>query len=338
MIFIRRQWKSVLLAFFCASIAFGLGTKITFNVFSDADKLREHIAEWLIAATVGLCFALLTAYLVEQESQQRIDSDREQYLRDRDALFRTMQDTSMKIIHDTAASVGSSVIGALYSKEIFDCAMESIFSTPLIRREFHHRVAFSVGDTDKVLRVNQTIEYTMQNTSSFVDAQFEAKIVIENASSLYGEEVGYKPQQIKRVEIGGVPFAKSAIDHLNDGINLPNEDGELSTVVPLDTFVIAKQGGTLKVLIVTESQDPIDCQWVWTMFYPLSGLTVEVLNEVEDLHVLLVPVGAYSFNKAVYPFPSTTKNWSRKYDGVLLANTGWNLRWNVVPKARHGLQ
>ncbi len=324
----RHRWAFTwLLA--CLIASFALTTKITVDVFSDVDAFREHVAEWLIAASVGFAFALLTAHLVELESRRQTEQDRNELKEMQKEILNAMQDSATALVAETANSIGKSVFGAMYSKEVFDKTIESIFSTPLIRKDFHHKIVFEYGNVDTVLKITQTMEYTMVNSSSLVDAVFDARIVFDDASNMYPPDIGYEPEKLKYVEIDGNIFTVDRIDEINRSSKKFPSTYDIQYLSTLGTYIIPKNLGSIKVLLITESQEPRDGQWVTSTYYPLDGLTVDILNEVTDLNIFLISIGKYEFDEAVYPFSTTQKSWTRSHRGVLLANSGWNIRWNV---------
>ena len=290
------------------------------------ESLRIPISEWLLAAGVGLLTVIVTSLLVERQSDKRMAASRLALEQLHHALMTDLKTTSEGVVTESCNSVGKFVFGSNYSQRIIDATLGTIFSSALTRKNYKYLVCFRPGPTKVSVLITETYSYLISN-DSILDQVFRPKVSFEDASALYGSWVGYKPDRLVAVRVGQREFTADEIEYLNS--NARNEGTKFDLggkYWDLGEYRVPS-GNQMLVSITIEAVEAMVGQWVSTTSSPIDGLEVEVMNLVESLLVYVLPVGDFDFQASQYPVQDLPTQWSRMYDGVLLTNSGWNIRW-----------
>lgn len=338
-----RSWKLKAAAFAVACLA------VSYFI-----NERWHFgSETLQHAAAAIVIAILVATSVERASERRLDAmEAGSRLRHDQAEARTRDriQTIERLAHErldkertrleeyarqaTEASftaVGRVVFGAFHSTEVLEEAIQSIFSETLLRRDYEQEIVFQkVPGCSDAVKITQTTKYVVVNPSEVITAVFRPKFAADDTSPLYLNEPEKYPPVLISVNVGDTVYTKEEIGKFDTVHERQIENRELDYILQmLGTYDIPPKG-ELPVNLRFEHVEALDGEWPNRSFLPTKGLTVRVRNEFgPNFSVFLGALFRGNFGRVRYLNPDQTE-WERSYDGVILPNSGWTLRWNNV--------
>lgn len=348
----NRKWKlsAAAIAVACLVISYFINERWHFG----SETLQHGAAAILIA--------ILVATSVERGSQQRIDvMESESRLRhdQAEARHRDRIQAIERLAHErldrerelheeyakqaTEASftaVGRVVFGAFHSTEVLQEAIQSIFTETLLRRDYVQEIVFQrVPGCSRAVKITQMTKYVVVNPSKVTTAVFRPKFAADDTSPLYvNEPEKYSPVMTSLI-VGDRVYTREDIEKFETVKERQVDNQELDYVLKmLGTYEIPPQG-ELPVNLRFEHVEALDGEWPNRCFLPTKGLTVKVRNEFgPDFAVFLGALFRGNFGRVRYLNPDKTE-WERSYDGVILPNSGWTLRWNNVahPRTESGI-
>lgn len=294
------------------------------------DEMSPRVLEWTLAAAVGFTFALLTAWLVEEETREKMRSEYKKLSDSAELIIKSVPEILEEIKNRSTEQFGSLIFGQLYNKEVFERTIDRILKTPLYREDYVHLIEFSSAPIKEVVKLTHTVTYSVINSSTISDANYDMYMTFDDLSMFYPEEFGYVCPKVTRVSIDNEESSGDEIARINNSRHgVGGGDGQTHYEIQIGSRVIPKSGGKMRVKIVYHTIEPADSQWVNTTFFAIKDLKIEIMNDVEGLNVLIIPIGYYEFENKIYNFENTNKSWSVSHKGVVLPNSGWNLRWAI---------
>jgi hypothetical protein len=306
-------------------LAFILGAELDTHPFRLTYTLPSgtplFLANLLLNAAIGIMIAVLAAETVEQASRRRADRD-----------IQRVERQSQEITAAAAYAVAKTVVGNIHSEDVWRELAASVFHTQLLRENYRQELSFERSRSHRnALNVSQILQYTIVNPSQ-VDAPFSPRFSFDNTSAVYPNKPEYQSPSLTGVRIGNHTFGAAEISALVDWQRSNASPSSLDMEpINLGDYTIPGEG-RMDVRISYESVEPIDSHWVSRMFYPTKSVTLVVRNNVgPNFVVYLVSLFRESFAPAELLKPDGS-HWERKYAGVILPSSGFELRWNDLKR------
>lgn len=326
---IRRMKIPAVAAFLCVLVSFGCGVTMRRDPFSLVYEVPtgpwNFAGDFFLNGALAILIAAIATEVVERAARLRAQQDYERY----EAQAKALTEAS-------TSAVARNVWGADHSAAVLEENLATVFSSHLLREEFLHEVTFeAVPGAAHAVRCSQWIEYTVVNPSKSEES-FDPVFSFDDTRKIYPNDPHLQRPIFDTIRIGDEKFPDERIARLNLELYGSDTDGLNGPPVSFGHYKIPHDG-KVRVRITSNSVEPIDSHWINRVFVPNKGVCVVVHNRVGPsfkIHLIALFRGDFGPPDNI---SADGSDWERRYEGVILPQSGWALRWNDVERPVPGV-